>query len=150
MTARMAPALALAAFALLVAGEEVTRPRAEESAPPPGRLARLAPAPPDVDLQQIRDIFRYGDGPRVEQSLGPDAMRPSVGDPVEAPPPPPRTRLVGIVERGGQRAAALSIDGEVIVLGEGDSSSGFTVLVVGDEAVGLRGPEGEEETLPLP
>jgi hypothetical protein len=142
-------ALALAAVALLVAGEEGTKPSAEESAPPSSRPTRLAPAPPDVDLQQIRNIFRYGDGPRVEQSLGHAATRPPVVDPVEASPPP-RTRLVGLVERGGQRAAALSIDGEVVILGEGDSSSGFTVLVVGDEAVGLRGPEGEEETLRLP
>jgi hypothetical protein len=57
---------------------------------------------------------------------------------------------VGLVERGERRAVALSIDGEVVVLGEGESVGGFTVLVVGDEAVTLRCPEGDEETLPLP
>ncbi len=143
-------ALALATFALLVTSEPETRLSAEEAGPPPDRPARVAPAPPDFDLGRIRDIFRYADEPRAEDSLGPAPTPPPVTGPVEGSSPPSQTRLVGLVERRGRRAAALSIDGEVVVLGEGDSSGGFTVLVVGDEAVSLRGPEGEEETLPLP
>jgi hypothetical protein len=57
---------------------------------------------------------------------------------------------VGLVRKGGRQAAALSIDGEVVVLGEGDSSSGFTVLAVDDDSVTLRDPEGVDEVLSLP
>ena len=142
-------ALALATFTLLVAGERGRWVGAEETGPSPDRSARVAPAPPDFDLERIRNIFRYGDGPRSEHSVRPAPAPASVTGPSEASSPP-RTRLVGLVERRGRRAAALSIDGEVVVLGEGDSSGGFTVLAVADEAVSLRGPEGEEETLLLP
>lgn len=145
--------LALVAVVLLVGGGPATRASdnaaragASDSARPPGE----APAAPDIDLRRVRNIFRYGDEPRAAAGPGAVAARPSVSGPVEAPMSEPRTRLVGLVERGGRRAAALSIDGEVVVLGEGESVGGFTVLVVGDEAVTLRRPEGDEETLPLP
>jgi hypothetical protein len=145
--------IALAAAVLFVAGgpaaratEEAARAETSDSARPTG----AAPAAPDIDLRRIRNIFRYGDEPRVDAGPRPVGSRPTVTGPAEAPTPESRTRLVGLVERGERRAAALSIDGEVVVLGEGESAGGFTVLVVGDEAVTLRCPEGDEETLPLP
>jgi len=145
--------LALAAAVLFVAGataaratEEAAQAETSESARPAG----VAPAAADIDLRRIRNIFRYGDEPRVDAGPGPVAARPSDTGPAAAPTPEPRARLVGLVERGERRAVALSIDGEVVVLGEGESVGGFTVLVVGDEAVTLRCPEGDEETLPLP
>jgi hypothetical protein len=143
--------LAFAAVALLVAGHSVTM--AEEAASPTSTSAqttRVAPAAPDIDLRRVRNIFRYGDAPRVADGPARTPDRPPVAGPAEVPAPESRTRLVGLVQRGGRRAAALSIDGEVVVLGEGDSSGGFTVAVVDDEAVTLRGPEGGEEILPLP
>lgn len=142
---------ALATLALLAAGESVTR--AEEETPPPSTPAqttRVAPAAPDIDLRRVRNIFRYGDAPRAGEDPARTPGRPPVAGPAEVPTPESRTRLVGLVQRGGRRAAALSVDGEVVVLGEGDSSGGFTVVVVGDEAVTLRDPEGDEEILPLP
>ena len=39
--------------------------------------------------------------------------------------------------------------GEVVLLREGESAFGFTVLDIGDEAMRLRYPEGDETTLPL-
>lgn len=122
----------------------------EAETPDSARIAGEAPAAPDTDLRRVRNIFRYGDEPRAHAGPARVAARPSVIDPAEAAAREPRTRLVGLVERGGRRAAALSIDGEVVVLGEGESVGGFTVLVVGDDAVTLRSPEGDEETLPLP
>jgi hypothetical protein len=46
--------------------------------------------------------------------------------------------------------AAVIIDGEVLLLAEGESALGFTVLDIREEAVRLRDPEGNEETLELP
>jgi len=145
--------ISLAAAMLLVAAGPPAR--ASENATPAGTWASgrppgEAPAPPDIDLRRVRNIFRYGDEPHAHAGSAPVAARPSVNDTTETPAPGSRTRLVGLVERGERRAAALSIDGEVVVLGAGESVAGFTVLVVGDEEVILRGPEGDEETLPLP
>ena len=144
--------LAAVAVVLLVAtgpAARATERASEAEASDAARTIGEAPAARDIDLWRVRNIFRYEDEARAH--AGPAAVaRPSVIDPAEAPAPEPRTRLVGLVERGGRRAAALSIDGEVVVLEEGESVGGFTVLGVGDEAVTLRSPEGDEETLPLP
>lgn len=145
--------LAAVAAVLLVAtgpAARATEKASEEEAADAARTIGEAPAAPDIDLWRVRNIFRYEDEARAHAGPAAVAARPSVIDPAEAPAPEPRTRLVGLVERGGRRAAALSIDGEVVVLGEGESVGGFTVLGVGDEAVTLRSPEGDEETLPLP
>jgi hypothetical protein len=151
-TVSLAVCLAVAAALLLVgrvpltkAAEEGDRPTAAPATRTPGQ-----PAPPDVDLRQIRDVFRYADEPRLDESAASVSARPSLTPDEEAPPPPSRTRLVGLVRKGGRQAAALSIDGEVVVLGEGDSSSGFTVLAVDDDSVTLRDPEGVDEVLSLP
>ncbi|MCG6927643.1 MAG: hypothetical protein LJF30_20340 [Acidobacteria bacterium] len=145
--------ISLAVAVLLVAAgpaaratEKPTPAGTSESRRPPGE----APAPPDIDLRRLRNIFRYGDEPHVNSGSAPVAARPSAIGTAETLIPESRTRLVGLVERGERRAAALSIDGEVVVLGAGESVAGFTVLVVGDEEVILRGPDGGEETLPLP
>jgi len=146
--------LALAALVVLVVGGPGARVDAEEGARPgpsaPTPPTRVAPVAPDIDLRRIRDIFRYGDEPHVGESAGGAPSRPSVVASAEAPSLAPRARLVGLVHRGGLPAAALSIDGEVVLLEEGESAGGFTVLGIGNEAVRLRSPGGEEEALPLP
>ncbi len=145
--------LALAAALLLLAASPAARATEKSTlveASASRRPTVEAPAAPDIDLRRMRNIFRYGDEPHVHDGPPPGAARPSVIDPAETPAPESRARLVGLVERGDRREAALSIDGEVVVLGEGDSMAGFTVLVVGDEEVTLRTPEGDEETLPMP
>ena len=150
MTARK-PLVSAAVLLLFAAAPRASAVAEETAQPGPSASeARVAPAAPDMDLRQIRDIFRYADEPRVDDGPGRAMARPAVTGPAEAPPPAPRARLVGLVERGGRQAAALSIDGEVVVLGEGESSGGFTVLGVGDERVRLRSPGGDEETLRLP
>jgi hypothetical protein len=110
----------------------------------------MHPAPPDVDLRTIRNIFRYGDEPGVPgrpvEELEASEPAPSGA----SPPPPARVRIVGLVIRAGAPVAALAIDGEVILLREGESTLGFTVLGIRDEAIRLRDPEGNETTLDLP
>jgi hypothetical protein len=120
--------------------------------PPPraGDASRTRPTPPDVDLLGIRNIFRYGD----EQTTADRSV--DEGDAVEfetnetPPPAPAPVRVVGLVRRAGTLVVALAINGEVILLGAGESGSGFTVLGIGEEAVHLRGPDGEETLLELP
>ena len=46
--------------------------------------------------------------------------------------------------------AAVFIDGEVLLLGEGESAAGFTVTEIREERIRLRDPDGNEETLELP
>jgi hypothetical protein len=143
-------ALAVIVVALVLAGSRGARSSPEEDRSSRVRPASTAPAPPDVDLWQIRDIFRYADEAGVEGPLVSDSAGPSVEAPVGPGDAPSRTRLVGLVEKGGRRVAALSIDGEVVVLGEGDSFGGVTVTAIEDETVSLSGPEGDGETLLLP
>ncbi len=111
---------------------------------------RVRPAPPDVDLRAIRDIFRYGDEPAVESHRLGERAAPEPAPGEIAPSPPARVRIVGLVHRAGTPVAALAIDGEVVLLRKGETGSGFTVLGIRDEAVRLRDPEGDEMTLELP
>jgi hypothetical protein len=105
----------------------------------------------DHDLRGIRDIFRYADEapPHAGPGLSPSLPRP-IEDGEEEPEPPSRVRLVGFVDRADGLVAALAIDGEVVLLAEGDSAAGFTVVGLGEEVVVVRTPEGEDLTLLLP
>jgi hypothetical protein len=111
--------------------------------------AQTRPAPPDADLLTIRDIFRYGDEERVESRASKRDEAPEAV-PDEDPPPMSRLRIIGLVHRAGSPVAALAIDGEVLLLREGETRAGFTVLGIRGETVRLRDPDGEERTLELP
>jgi hypothetical protein len=109
----------------------------------------VPPNPPDHDLKGIRNIFRYAD----QVPADPDARalpRNPEDDREERPASPSRVRLVGLVERVDGLAAALAVDGEVVLLSEGDSAGDVTVITVGEETVVLRTAEGERYTLRLP
>lgn len=123
------------------------------------RRAPVAPAPPapapsrseaEIDPAAIRDVFRYGDEPRAGLVSVPRPGSRVGGHEASGLLPPPRARLVGLVRRGSRLVAALAIDGEVMLLGPGESAGGYTILAVGDEDIRLRGPDGREETLALP
>ena len=143
-------ALWLVALALAGSAEGRAEPTREGSK---SRTAtsKARPAPPDSDLLEIRDIFRYADEPRAAPTT-PDRPANSQGtvESDEATPPAARARLIGLVQRSSRRVAAVIIDGEVLLLAEGESALGFTVLDIREEAVRLRDPEGHEETLELP
>ena len=141
---RCSVGLALAALVGVAAasGQEAPRPR---------RADRVPPAPADSDLRKVRDIFRYADdsdpqvGPRRRELAGTEAAETEATSPAE-----PSARVVGLVQRGERLVAALVIDGQVVLAGEGESLRGFTVLAISEEAVRLREPGGEESSLPLP
>jgi hypothetical protein len=100
------------------------------------------PAPPE------RDIFRYGEAPAAaSRPLAPRPpparLVPSVS--LALPPPSLPLRLVGLVRRTEGLRAAVAISSGVVLVGPGDSVSGYTVLGVDEErGLRLRGPDGEE------
>ena len=122
-----------------------------QDAQPPRPVDRVPPAPADSDLRKVRNIFRYADDPGPEADPRPrDLLGTEAVGRVGGPPAEPAARLVGLVHRGERLVAALVIDGQVMLMGEGESAGGFTVLAVSEEAVRLREPGGEESSLPLP
>jgi hypothetical protein len=138
------PGLALAVLVgvAVAGGREAPRPRPVD---------RVPPTPADSDLRTVRNIFRYADDPGPDAGPGPRDPAGSGAVETEDPRPvEPAARLVGLVHRGERLVAALVIDGQVVVVGEGESAGGFTVLGVSEEAVRLREPGGEEISLLLP
>jgi len=144
------PALWLVSLALLASAEGRGEPPRDGSRSP-AATSKARPAPSDSDLLEIRDIFRYADEPRVVPTL-PDRPADSQGTALkdETAPQSARARLIGLVQRSSGQVAAVIIGGEVLLLAEGESALGFTVLDIREEAVRLRDPEGSEETLELP
>lgn len=110
---------------------------------------RVSPAPADSDLRALRDIFRYADDPVLPAPGAPRAAA-RADDVLQEAASSSRARLVGLVQRGGWLVAALALDGEVVLLSENESAAGFTVLAVTEEAVRLRGPDGDDIWLALP
>jgi hypothetical protein len=131
----------------LLAGLEGPGATAQEAS----AKGRVPPKPVDYDLRGIRNIFQYADETLLETGPGGSpSVRGADGEPAAAPSPPSRVRLVGLVERVDTMVAALAVDGEVVLLGEGDSAGGFTVVELSEEAVVLRTSDGERQTLLLP
>jgi hypothetical protein len=139
----------LAAWALLAsrpAGGIVTSPPPGRSAPPPVLRATPLPLP-------VRDPFRYAEATRPSPQAAPAA--PLAPSPAPTPPPPAPTpapvRLVGLIRRGGQLRAVLSLGGEMVVLGRNEEAAGWRVLRLDEDAgVVLQGPGGAELTLAPP
>lgn len=101
-----------------------------------------------------RNPFRYA-SPR---SAEPSSDVPSRGGQSElvepiipAAPPPPALKLSGVAQKDGQRTAIIFGDGQIYLVGEGDSVAGrYTVVKVDPEAVLLRDATGAEQRLALP
>lgn len=146
---RLAALVAPGLLAASVLGESAT-----PSPPPAGSPAqvRVPPRPADWDLEEIRNIFRFAD-----EASG--SARAAVGDPGRAiertappeaaPSPPPGPRVVGLIRGAAGLRVALAAEGEVVVLGPGDSALGLTLLDVDEEGALVRGPDGVERRLPL-
>ena len=153
-------ALAVALAVLAIGAPGIRRPRAafptpETTVPAPAPApeasvgARVPPTPTraDADLETIRDIFHYGASAPARR-VAPAA--PGPGDAATTvEPSPAAVRLVGLVRRGERLLAALSLDGDVVLVGEGESFLGHEVLDVSEEAVLVREPGGEEKVLLL-
>ena len=128
--------------------------RFAEPRPVPTQRAR-PPAPvPAAPLAPGRNVFEYAPAPSAER--GPARPRTAAVEPKDSPPVPPPAgesgpRLVGIVQRGGRPRAVLSMDGELVVLGVGESALGYTVVALNeDTGVRLKREGGEEVTLRPP
>jgi hypothetical protein len=111
-------------------------------APAPARAISEPAAAPSASL---RNVFEYADG--GVRAAGPPPLLAAppavaVASPV-APPAPPPVRLVGLLRRGGQVKAALSITGETYVLAAGESGGGYTIVAIDeDEGVRVKTPDG--------
>jgi hypothetical protein len=146
----LAAALSVTAVAVLLVtwgvGRDTVPARAGAPAvsdPAPG--AKPSPLPP-VDLRGLRDVFRFADEPAVPaQAEAERATRPGA-DPAAVSGP----HLVGLIRRGERLLAVLSIDGEVLVAGPGQTVAGTTVLSVDGEAVRIRLSDGTEKSLAPP
>jgi hypothetical protein len=132
----------------------------------PADEAPRASAPPDVlsstppVAAPVRDIFSYageedtesGEPAPAFESAPPAALSapPSLAD--TAPPPmPDGPRLVGIVRQAGALRAALSVEGELVVVRVGERAGPYTVLSIDEEnGVELREASGASVTLPAP
>ncbi len=138
-------AVGLGAMALTRGGPPSAAPpvRAPTSAPP----AEPAPLPP-----LLRNPFEFATR-HVEPA--PRPVPPSGASRSDAPsepePAPSPVRLVGFVQRGEGLKAVLVVEGETVVLAQGESAGGYTVVSV-DEADGVRltAPDRSEIGLSVP
>ena len=147
----------LAAGLLLVAlvlADRSDRPSAAPSEPRPSAMppaptfhAEPSGPPEEAAARPLRDLFRYADeAPAVRPARAATAARP----PAPAASPEPPVRLVGIVRQSGGLRAALSIRGEVVLLRPGEAADGWTLVALDEAEARFRGPDGHEETVPLP
>jgi hypothetical protein len=135
-------------FLRLPGSDDVGRPPRSPSEP---RAARLPLPPATVPAAPERNVFEYlqpTGKPEARAIVAPEIV-PEMAPPQEtASRAPEPVRLVGLVNRGGKLRAALSILGEVVVLGPGEEAEGYRVLSIdSDQGVRLRGPDGAERAL---
>lgn len=138
----------------LLAAAVVLRARSEPSPVPvpssPPRPARAVATgatagETNVDIDRLRDVFRFADEVPPGR-LARDAVAPRLA-PVAPPPAPEGPRLVGLVRKQGRLAAALAVDGEVVLALPGEPAGGVTVLSVAEEGVRVRLRDGSEREL---
>jgi hypothetical protein len=148
MRARLLAVTAVAAavgfYLLQLAGGPDNPSSSPESsrAPAPAMAVSQPAAAPSASL---RNVFEYADA--GVQAAGPPArLAPpppiAVASAIPAPAPV-LVRLVGLLRRGAQVRAALSIAGETHVLASGESAGGYTVVGIDeDEGVRVKTPDG--------
>ena len=114
---------------------------------------RLRERKSDADLgPSTRNPFRFS-APKPAPSTPRGAVpAPSaVAAIMPAVPPPPALQLSGVAQKNGNRTAIIFGDGQIYLVGEGDSVAGrYTVVKVDPEAVLLRDSSGAEQRLILP
>lgn len=153
--------LAAAVVGLALLGLVVLRQAPPGASAPPRDAGRTPPVPPSPLVAATvpvpaRDIFVYADDDDEDSEAGLVPEGPMVA-PLPAPPPlatpappPAGPRLVGLVRRGGALLAALALDGEVVVVKEGDRAFGYTVAAIDEDGVTLRDAAGNALTLSPP
>jgi hypothetical protein len=119
------------------------------------QAARLRERSGAVTLRpSTRNPFRYASpktsgSPRAARERG---VQPTIIEPpIPTAPPPPALKLSGIAQKAGKRTAIIFGDGQIYVVGEGESVAGrYTVIKIDPEAVLLRDASGAEQRLILP
>ena len=98
-----------------------------------------------------RNPFRFN-APKREPQPIPERVVPAAPEPaVAAGPRPPLLTLSGIAQKAGKRTAILVGNGQIYLVGDGDSVAGiYAVVRVDAEAVLLRDAAGAEHRLILP
>jgi Tfp pilus assembly protein PilP len=99
-----------------------------------------------------RNPFRYKSPKPAPRSAALErAAQPS---PVQSPIPTPPSavlKLSGVAHKAGTRTAIIAGEGQIYLVGEGDSVAGrYTVVKIDPEAVLLRDASGAEQRLVLP
>jgi hypothetical protein len=138
MRTRMAVPLLLAAVVLAAvtalrarsdprAGAVAQSVRPASGAPSPAATKAATTTAADaltpVDLERLRDVFRFADERPPTETVPRLEPVPAVG---VGPPEATGPRLVGLVRRGGRLLAALSRDGEVALMAPGESGAGWS------------------------
>jgi hypothetical protein len=152
----LAVAGALAALSALLwrpSASVVTPPGPRRTAP---RTPRPVPGAPVAATIPDRNVFEFAEAaparpvaPAREPEPPPAVAPPSAVETAAGDIQP--VRLIGLVHRGGGLRAALSILGNVVILGEGEEAEGYRVLSIDEEAgVRLRKPDGTEQSLARP
>jgi hypothetical protein len=152
--------VALTVAALVVLAAALIRQTSPGASARPAEGRRPSPPPraeftPGLVAPPARDVFRYtgsGDAETAASARGASVGAELVAPPALSPPPsaPKGPRLIGLLRRGGVLLAALWVDGETLVVGEGGSAGGYTVVAVDDEGVTLRDAAGSTVTLSTP
>lgn len=103
--------------------------------------------------ESTRNPFRFNSPKPAPSSTTPRerVVQAANEPPVPAAPPPPVMKLSGVAQKAGTRIAIIASDGQIYLVGEGDSVAGrYTVVKVDPEAVLLRDASGAEQRLVLP
>jgi hypothetical protein len=119
-------------------------PARQGPAAAPTSTPASAPRVRPLELEKLRDIFRFDDerSPLREAPPGPSAQDAAPAAEPSAP------RVVGLVRRSGRLLAALAAGGEVEIVAPGESGAGVTVLSVTEDGVRVRRADGSEALLP--
>ena len=149
----MKRALLVGALAVGLGAMALTRGVPPAAAPPERVVTSTPPAKPvPLSPPLLRNPFEFATR-RVEPvpaPVPPSGVGRSDASSVAEPAPPP-VRLVGFVQRGDGLKAVLVVEGETVVLAQGESVGGYTVMSV-DEAEGVRltAPDRSEIGLSVP
>ena len=109
------------------------------------RSEAVAPTP------STRNPFRYRSKSSATKVRRENSAPSIFVAPIPVAPPGPVLKLSGVAQKAGKRTAILSGDGQVYLVGEGDSVTGrYTVVTIDPEAVLLRDAAGVEQRLVLP
>jgi len=101
-----------------------------------------------------RNPFRFSSKRSADEAVERhdiDILPAAIEPAIPATPPVPVPTLSGVARKAGKRTAVITIDGQIYLVGDGDSFAGrYTVVKVDPETVLIRDTDGAEQRLVLP